>query len=83
MPPMTHGRDRALVVGWATFVDGEAAAGDVLSLEAVCRDLEAAGLPCDAAPSPVFQPRALRLEDADPARYTHLVFACSPLPDRR
>jgi hypothetical protein len=76
---MTEPKDRALVVGWASFVDGEATAGDVLAMEAVRGELEAAGLPCDTALSPVFRPDALGLEQADPARYTHLVFACGPL----
>ena len=71
--------ERALVVGWPSFVDGIASAGDVLGMEAAREELQQAGLPCDMALSPVFRPEALRLEDAEPARYTHLVFACGPL----
>jgi len=71
--------ERALVVGWPSFVDGIASAGDVLGMEAAREELTQAGLPCDMALSPVFRPEALRLEDAAPARYTHLVFACGPL----
>jgi hypothetical protein len=71
--------ERALVVGWPSFVDGIATAGDVLAMEAAREELAGAGLPCDMALSPVFRPEALRLEDAEPARYTHLVFACGPL----
>lgn len=71
--------ERALVVGWPSFVDGVASAGDVLGMEAAREELQQAGLPCDMALSPVFRPEALRLEDAEPARYTHLVFACGPL----
>lgn len=71
--------ERALVVGWPSFVDGVASAGDVLGMEAAREELKQAGLPCDMALSPVFRPEALRLEDADPARYTYLVFACGPL----
>src|SRR5206468_2284223 len=70
---------RALVVGWPSFVDGIATAGDVLGMEAAREELQRAGLPCDMAFSPVFRPEGLRLEDAEPARYTHLVFACGPL----
>ncbi len=71
--------ERALVVGWPSFVDGVASAGDVLGMEAAREELRQAGLPCDMALSPVFRPEGLRLEDAEPARYTHLVFACGPL----
>lgn len=71
--------ERALVVGWPSFVHGVATAGDVLGMEAAREELQRAGLPCDMALSPVFRPEALRLEDAEPARYTHLVFACGPL----
>ncbi|MEV4258845.1 polysaccharide pyruvyl transferase family protein, partial [Spirillospora sp. NPDC049652] len=70
---------RVLVTGWPSFVDGEATAGDVLAMEAVHGELDAMGLPYDTAWSPVFRPGALSLDDADPARYTHLVFACGPL----
>lgn len=71
--------ERALIVGWPSFVDGVASAGDVLGMEAAREELQHAGLPCDMALSPIFRPEALRLEDAEPARYTHLVFACGPL----
>jgi hypothetical protein len=80
---MTHLRARALVVGWASFVDGEATAGDVLAMEAVRREVAEAGLACDVALSPVFRPDGLGLEQADPARYTHLLFACGPLHGRQ
>ncbi|MBX6768831.1 MAG: polysaccharide pyruvyl transferase family protein, partial [Actinomadura rubrobrunea] len=70
---------RVLLVGWPSFVHGEATAGDVLALEAVRRRLTDAGLPCDTAWSPVFRPGALTLEQARPDGYTHLVFACGPL----
>ena len=76
--------ERALVVGWPSFVDGVASAEDVLGMEAAREELQQAGLPCDMALSPVFRPEALRPEalrpeDAEPARYTHLVFTCGPL----
>lgn len=71
--------ERVLVTGWASFVDGEATAGDVLGMAAVRQELERAGLPCDTALSPVMHQGGVRLEEADPARYTHLVFACGPL----
>ncbi|MFC4907175.1 polysaccharide pyruvyl transferase family protein [Actinomadura gamaensis] len=74
---------RVLVTGWPSFTDGEATAGDVLAMQAVQDELDAIGLPYDTAWSPVFRPDALSLASADPARYTHLVFACGPLHGRQ
>ncbi|TDB84687.1 polysaccharide pyruvyl transferase family protein [Actinomadura sp. KC216] len=70
---------RVLVAGWPSFLHGEATAGDVLAMEAVRRGLADAGVACDLVWSPVFRPDGLGLEQADPGRYTHLVFACGPL----
>jgi hypothetical protein len=69
---------RVLVTGWSSFLHGEATAGDVLSLRGVGAALASAGVAFDIAWSPVFQPAALHLADADPGRYSHLVFACGP-----
>jgi hypothetical protein len=70
---------RVLLTGWFSFLHGEATAGDLLALEAVRRSLEESGFGYDIAWSPVFRPGALRLEDAPPDRYSHLVFVCGPL----
>jgi hypothetical protein len=67
-----------LLTGWPSFLHGEATAGDVLSMDRVQQALQTAGLPVDVAWSPVFRPGALHLADADPERYTHLVFVCGP-----
>lgn len=67
------------MAGWPSFIDGEATAGDVLAMDAVAAELNAAGIPCEMAWSPVFRPGERSLSDADPARYSHLVFACGPL----
>jgi Polysaccharide pyruvyl transferase len=48
-------------------------------MQCVRTALEDAGVPCEVAWSPVFRPGALTLEDADPERYTHVVFACGPV----
>ncbi|MGA6167802.1 polysaccharide pyruvyl transferase family protein [Amycolatopsis magusensis] len=69
---------RVLLTGWPSFLDGEATAGDVLSLRSVRTALTSAGIDSETAWSPAFQPGALRLEDADSARYTHVVFVCGP-----
>lgn len=70
---------RVLLTGWFTFLHGEATAGDVLALESVRFALERAGIDYEIAWSPVFRPDGLRLEDAAPERYTHLVFVCGPV----
>ena len=70
---------RILLTGWFSFLHGEATAGDVLALDAVRRSLDQAGLGYDVAWSPVFRPGGLRLEDAEPAAYTDLVFVCGPV----
>jgi hypothetical protein len=70
---------RVLLVGWPSFLHGEATAGDVLAMDAVATELDVAGVPYETAWSPVFRPGDRTLADADPARYTHLIFACGPL----
>ncbi|KUL36872.1 polysaccharide pyruvyl transferase [Streptomyces sp. NRRL F-4489] len=73
---------RVLLTGWFSFLDGEVTAGDALAAEVVGHALRTAGLPCDTAWSPAFRPGALHLDALDPARYTHLVFACGPVHSR-
>jgi hypothetical protein len=70
---------RVLVVGWPSFLHGEAAAGDVLAMDAVRRAPLAAGIPCGLAWSPVFRPGARTLEDAPPGAHTT---SCSPVGPR-
>ena len=70
---------RVLLTGWFSFTHGEVTAGDVLVLDVVSSALRSAGIRHDTAWSPVFRPSGLRLEDARPERYTHLVFACGPV----
>jgi hypothetical protein len=71
---------RALVVGWSSFLHGEATAGDVLSMRAVRTALGAAGVPADTAWSRVMcAPGGLRYDDVNPAGYDVVVFACGPL----
>jgi hypothetical protein len=69
---------RVLITGWPSFVNGEATAGDVLSMLAVEKGLATANMPAELAFSPVLRPGALSLADADPARFSHLVFVCGP-----
>jgi hypothetical protein len=70
---------RVLLTGWASFLHGEATAGDVLSLRATGATLAAAGIGHDVAWSPGFRPGARHLPDAPPEDYTHVVFACGPV----
>ncbi|WP_103349043.1 polysaccharide pyruvyl transferase family protein [Amycolatopsis sp. CA-128772] len=70
---------RVLLTGWASFLHGEATAGDVLSLSAARAALAEAGIDHDVAWSPGFRPGTLHLPDAPAGDYTHVVFACGPL----
>lgn len=74
---------RVLVTGWSSFIDGEATAGDVLSMEAVRDALLEAGLRVDVAWSPRLRADGLSLEQVDPDSYTHLVFVCGPAHGRQ
>lgn len=69
---------RVLITGWASFLDGEATAGDVLAMRRVADALDGAGIACEQAFSPVFAPDGRSLDDAPPERYSHVVFACGP-----
>jgi hypothetical protein len=77
--PAGPSRLRALLVGWFSFWHGEVTAGDVLALRSVTAALVAADLDFDTAWSPGFRPGKLRLEDARPERYSHLIFVCGPV----
>lgn len=70
---------RVILTGWFSFLHGEVTAGDVLALEAVSSALRSAAIDYDTAWSPAFRPGGLRLEDASPERYTHLIFVCGPV----
>jgi hypothetical protein len=70
---------RVLIVGWPSFLHGEATAGDVLAMEAARGALSNAGFRCDLAWSPVFRPGGRTLEDSPPQDYDHLVFTCGPV----
>jgi hypothetical protein len=70
---------RVLLTGWASFLHGEATAGDVLSLRAAGNALAEAGIDHWVAWSPGFRPGSLHLPDAPPGDYTHVVFVCGPV----
>lgn len=69
---------RALVTGWASFLHGEATAGDVASLHRVAARLATDGIDHDTVLSPAFAPGATHFDDVDPNDYTHVIFCCGP-----
>ncbi|WP_460962877.1 polysaccharide pyruvyl transferase family protein [Parasphingorhabdus pacifica] len=68
-----------LITGWASFVHGEATAGDVRSMERVAAELTADGIPHDVVWSPKFRADGQPFAGTSDAEYTHVVFACGPL----
>jgi hypothetical protein len=69
---------RVLITGWPSFRHGEATAGDVLSMRTVHAALVDAGVPSELAWSPGYLAGEQTLLDADPGRFSHLVFVCGP-----
>ncbi|POX39353.1 polysaccharide pyruvyl transferase [Streptomyces sp. Ru73] len=72
------GPGRTLLTGWFSFDDGEVTVGDALAQRRVSAALTACGIPHDTAWSRGFAPDRLPLDEADPAAYGHVLFACGP-----
>ncbi|RRO14330.1 polysaccharide pyruvyl transferase family protein [Saccharopolyspora rhizosphaerae] len=70
---------RVVVTGWASFLHGEATAGDVASLQRVAARLADDGIEHDVVWSPGFAPGSTHFDDVDPSDYTHLLFCCGPV----
>lgn len=69
-----------LVVGWSSFLHGEATAGDVQSMLTVRDALRSTGLPAVLAWSRVMcPPGGLVFDDLDPIAWSRVVFVCGPL----
>ena len=68
---------KALVVGWFSFEDGHATAGDLLARDLVCEWLKHAGYSYDVATSAPFR-GGVPLHRADPSEYALAVFVCGP-----
>lgn len=68
---------KVLVSGWFSFDCGHATAGDVLAKDVVCDWLQEAGYEYEVAATPPFI-GDLEWLDADPGRYSHVVFVCGP-----
>ncbi|WP_323369303.1 polysaccharide pyruvyl transferase family protein [Streptomyces alkaliterrae] len=74
MPP-----DKTLLIGWFSFPDGEATAGDLLALRAVQDALTDAGLPHETAWSPGLAAGGRpALEEVPAEEFGRLVFLCGP-----
>lgn len=74
---------RVLVVGWFSFLDGEATAGDVGAAETVCAELTSAGITHETAWSPNFRPGGPSLDEVEARDYSDLVFVCGPVSGRQ
>jgi hypothetical protein len=70
---------RVLITGWPSLAGGETTAGDVLGMLAVRDRLDGANMPAELALGPALGTDGLSLADADPARYSHLVFVGGPV----
>ena len=68
---------RALVTGWFSFEGMGATAGDLVARDLARDWLAAAGFEVDVANAGPFS-GGVDWEQADPARYSHVVFVCGP-----
>jgi hypothetical protein len=68
---------KVLIVGWFSFSNGHATAGDLLSGNVACEWIEAAGYSCDIALAPLFD-GGVDWRTVDPDSYAYVVFVCGP-----
>lgn len=68
---------RTLVVGWFSFENMGATAGDLYARDLVHQWLAAAGIPCDVAQAPPFE-GGVDWREVSPADYSQIVFVCGP-----
>ncbi len=68
---------RSLVVGWFSFEEMGATAGDVIAGDLACEWLEAAGHEVEVAYAGPFE-GGVDWRTADPERYDYVVFVCGP-----
>jgi hypothetical protein len=76
------GTTKVLVMGWFSFVNGEATAGDLLARNVACEWLELAGRSYDVALSPAFED-GVDWSSVDPASYSEVLFICGPANGRQ
>jgi peptidoglycan/xylan/chitin deacetylase (PgdA/CDA1 family)/SAM-dependent methyltransferase len=75
------GGPRVLVVGWFSYDGGNATAGDVLARDLAVEWLGRAGVMVDVAFAAPFT-GSLRLQEAEPLDYSHVLFVCGPFERR-
>jgi hypothetical protein len=68
---------KTLVVGWFSFEEGHATAGDLLVRDIACKWLTGAGHQYDIALAPPFQ-GGVDWRQVDPDDFSHVVFVCGP-----
>jgi SAM-dependent methyltransferase len=70
-------RSKSLVVGWFSFEEGHATAGDLRARDVVCGWLDFAAYPYDCATAPPFR-GGVDWRQVDPTDYPRVVFVCGP-----
>ncbi len=68
---------KVIVVGWFSFVEGHATAGDILAGKLACEWLKQAGYSYDIAIAPPFS-EGVNWRCVDPQLYSHVLFVCGP-----
>jgi SAM-dependent methyltransferase len=68
---------KTLVLGWFSFEEGHATAGDLRARDVVCGWLDLAGRPYDCATAPPFR-GGVDWRRVDPSDYPRVVFVCGP-----
>ncbi|MEI6948730.1 polysaccharide pyruvyl transferase family protein [Paraflavisolibacter sp. H34] len=70
---------KVLIAGWFSFENMGTTAGDLIARDLVCRWLQEAQIGYDVAMTPQFSfPGSLLWQEADPDRYTDVLFVCGP-----
>ena len=73
---------RTLVMGWFSFKNYGATAGDIMACELACEWLKTAGHGYDVALAAPFK-GGVDWRSVDPKRYSHLLFVCGPFGESR
>jgi hypothetical protein len=68
---------KTLVVGWFSFEQGHATAGDLLARDVACQWLQQAGHAYDVAVTPPFHD-GVDWQSVEPEDYSQVVFVCGP-----
>jgi len=68
---------KTLVMGWFSFEQADATAGDLIAKDVVCEWLESAGRTYEVALAAPFD-GGVSLDSIDPGDYSHVIFVCGP-----